>query len=80
MKRILALCLCIVCVIGLLCGCNAETGPYIPTGDALDIDGNHSVTPQLPAEQNLTMVYYPGLSMNPYTATDYTNRALLPLM
>ena len=56
------------------------SGAATPTGDALDMEGDRPNSPQTPEEQNLTMVYYPELSMNPYTAADYTNRTLLPLM
>lgn len=80
MKRILSLCLCIALFIGLFCGCSEEAGAYIPTGDALDVEGNRPNDTTSPEEQDLTMVYYPELSMNPYTATNYTNRTLLPLM
>lgn len=80
MKRILSLCLCIALTAALFCGCNEEAGAYIPTGDALDVEGNRPNGTLSPQEQDLTMVYYPELSMNPYTATDYTNRTLLPLM
>lgn len=81
MKRILALLLIAVLMLGLLSGCDEEEGPYIPTGDALDLgDGSSATTPQPPKEQNFSMVYYPNRALNPFTATDYTNRALLPLL
>ncbi len=81
MKRGLALLLCAAVLLGLLAGCAEEEGPYVPTGDALeyeDITGN--TQPPKPKEQELSMVYYPDRSMNPYTASDYTNRALLSLL
>lgn len=79
MKRILALCLiaCLLCA--LLPGCAVEEGPYIPTGDALD-DSTVTTDPPEQAGQELTLIYYPDRSLNPYTATDYTNRVLLSLM
>ncbi len=78
MKRFLAA-LAIAALALSLCACNKVEGPYIPTGDGLTPDG--PVTPDAPPkDQALTMVYYPNRSMNPYTATDYTNRALLPLL
>lgn len=63
-------------------GCDGELDPYIPTGDALDSDTptHGDQDPGTPQEQNLTMAYYPNKSMNPYTATDFTNRTLLPLL
>lgn len=77
MKQILAIALCLL----LLAGCTATEEPYTPTGDALEGESN-SQTPNDPStqEQNLTLVYFPQESMHPYNATDYTNRALLPLM
>lgn len=65
----------------LLTGCVSSGGTYVPTGDGLYQD-----TPTLPEEteptreQELTMVYYPNRSLNPYTATDFTNRALFSLI
>ena len=79
MKRILSLCLCVALMVALFCGCSEEAGAYVPTGDALDVEGDRPNSSQTPQEQNLTRVYYPELSMNPYTASDYTNRTLLPL-
>lgn len=81
MRRILALFLCAALILCLFTGCAEEEGPYIPTGDALDDgNGNPNTPTQAPAEQHLSMVYYPDRLLNPYTATDYTNRALLPLL
>ena len=81
MKRIFSFLLCIVMLLSFV-GCGAEKEPYKPTGDALDSNtptqgGQSSV---LPPEQDLTMVYYADKSMNPYTATDFTNRTLFPLI
>ncbi len=81
MKRILSLLLCIVMLMSFA-GCGAEKEPYKPTGDALDSDtptqgGSSNNGSQ---EQALTMAYNPGKSLNPYTATDYTNRTLFPLI
>ncbi len=65
----------------LLAGCADSGGTYVPSGDGLSQD-----TPTLPEatqparEQELTMVYYPNKSLNPYTATDFTNRALFSLI
>ena len=65
---------------GIFTGCGTEDSPYIPTGDALD-DGTGSTRPTEPSKtQELIMVYYPKRSMNPYTSTDLTNRALFPLL
>ena len=77
MKRLLAIFLCAV----LLAGCAGPGDGYVPTGDGLHQD--LPTVPTAPApeqEQELIMVYYPNKSMNPYTSTDFTNRALFPLV
>ena len=77
MKRLLA----IILIALTLAGCTQQGGAYVPTGDAL-----HQDTPLVPTvpkpeqEQELTMVYYPNKSMNPYISSDFTNRALFPLV
>ncbi len=81
MKRFLALLLCAAMLCAMLSGCNQEEAPYIPTGDALDDGTGNTQKPNTNlSEQNITMIYYPNRSMNPYTCTDYTNRALFPLI
>ena len=77
MKRLLAIFLCAV----LLAGCAGPGDGYVPTGDGLHQDV--PTIPTLPApeqEQELVMVYYANKSMNPYESTDFTNRALFPLV
>ncbi len=77
MKRLLAIILCVL----TLAGCAGPGGAYTPTGDGL-----HQDTPTVPTlpppdkEQQLTMVYYPNKTLNPYRSTDFTNRALFPLV
>ncbi len=77
MKRLLAIIFCAL----ILAGCAGQGGAYVPTGDGL-----HQDTPTVPTlpppeqEQQLTLVYYPDKSLNPYTSTDFTNRALFPLV
>lgn len=81
MKRIWSAALCVLLVLGLFSGCSESPEAYVPTGDALDdgpVSNRPSSTPN--QSQNFSMVYYPGLSMNPYTCADQTNRTLLPLM
>lgn len=84
MKRILSILLCLSLTAGLLSGCNiGEGGGYTPTGDGLTWDdgtpgGNANGEEE--SEQVLTLAYYPDRSMNPYTATDFTNRALFSLI
>jgi len=79
LNRIIALMLCAIMLLGLA-GCAADDDPYVPTGDALDI-GNTPQTPETPSQpQRLVMVYNPEKSLNPYTCTDFTNRALFSLL
>ena len=81
MKRALALVLCLSLCAGLL-GCVAENREYVPSGGALIMDtpGQEDAATQPQEEQELTFIYYSGRSMNPFTATDYTNRALFSLI
>lgn len=77
MKRLMAIFLCAV----LLAGCAGPGDGYVPTGDGLHQDVPTVPTAPAPEqEQELIMVYYPNKSMNPYTSTDFTNRALFPLV
>jgi len=77
MKRLLAIFLCAV----LLAGCTGPGDGYVPTGDGLHQDVPTIPTAPAPEqEQELLMVYYPNKSMNPYISTDFTNRALFPLV
>ena len=84
MKKILALLLCACMLAGLLSGCNlAEEDPYTPTGDALEWDdssGPVSTEPQEDSTQELTLTYYPNVTLNPFFCTDYTNKALQSLL
>lgn len=83
MKRLLCLVLCLVSVLGLLSGCEQDKGTYVPTGDALVMDdgqtaGQSTETDTTP--QELTLTWYPNITMNPLQCTDFTNRALFSLM
>jgi len=82
MKRLIAVFLLLsLC---LLMGCQEEEGVYVPTGDGLANDENlpqNATTPtEEPVDQELVLVYYPNVTMNPYTCTDFTNRALFSLL
>ena len=80
MKRIISLLLCLILTASLL-GCGKEQ-EYVPTGDALVIEGE-TVAPTEEAatvEQYLELAYYPSNSLNPYKATNYTNRVLFSLL
>lgn len=77
-----------IIILGLLVctflGCRSEDTPYVPTGNGLsweDDSSKNTTAPQEDApEQELVLVYYPDQTMNPYTAMDFTNRALFSLI
>lgn len=80
MKR-LFLILLVLCL--LLCGCGEEKKAYVPTGDGLSYEQEDApVNPveQEPAVQELALIYYAEKSLNPFEATDYTNRTLFSLI
>ena len=87
MKRIIALLLCAVMAAGCLSGCVIENkSEYTPTGNGLySEDGTVPVETTTPSEEEdetpqIVMAYYSELTLNPFTCTDYTNRAIFPLM
>jgi len=76
-KRILAALLCAL----LLAGCASEDTPYVPTGDGLTWEDGNTPLPTTPQEEKeLELVYYPDITMNPYSCTDFTNRNLFSLL
>lgn len=80
MKRFFAiflvLCLC-------LTGCGSNTGEYTPTGDGLTWEEDYTGAATAPtvdgSDQEVTLTYYRNKTMNPYSCTDFTNRALFSL-
>jgi len=84
MKKMIALTLSIVMLLGLLGGCGTEDKPYTPTGDGLTWDEDYTgpTTPhkEESSDQSLKLTYYPDRSMNPYLCTDFTNRTLFSLL
>ena len=82
MKRLIALFL--IFTLRLTAGCQEDDTPYVPTGDALAAEDDPLQQATDPtedtAEQDLVLVYYPGVTMNPYLCTDFTNRALFSLL
>ncbi len=81
MKRPIALLLCLCAV--LFAGCRDAEAPYVPTGNGLSWDDGTPVNPtesQAVQEDALVLVYYPDVTMNPYTCTDFTNRTLFSLI
>ena len=83
MKRILSLLLCFCLIAGLFSGCGEDPEAYVPTGDALVLDGQdpEAMGPQEEEViQEFALAYYPDRSMNPLTCNDFTNRTLFSLI
>lgn len=83
MKRTLALLLIIAMLAGVFSGCGKkiDNSAYVPTGDAILMEGQDPE--DLIVEENtqeLTLIYYPGRSMNPLFGSDYSNRVLMSLI
>lgn len=84
MKRYIALMLALCMLLTLLSGCgksNEET-VYVPTGDALLMEGQdpEDLITEKEEPQNLTLAYNPSRSMNPLIGYSYNNRVLFSLM
>ena len=84
MKRYIALMLALCMLLTLLSGCgksNEET-VYVPTGDALLMEGQdpEDLITEEEEPQNLTLAYNPSRSMNPLIGYSYNNRVLFSLM
>lgn len=83
MKKILPLILVFSLVLSLLAGCVPEDRPYEPTGDALaaeDADLRATEPTGDGFNQELTLIYYPDRSLNPFTCADFTNQVILSLI
>ncbi len=83
MKKYICILLCLAMLASVLAGCAADDDPsvYVPTGDALAREDEVEETvPEAESLQEFSMAYYPQQSLNPITCTDYTNRALMPLI
>lgn len=81
MKRILALMLSLVLL--FLSGCNSDLGAYVPTGNGLTLEEEEiptETTSDLIQEKDLVLLYYPDIPLNPFSCTDFTNRALFSLI
>lgn len=80
MKKILSLLLCL-CLLCTLMGCGNNLDGYTPTGDGLAGEGGQKPgNNQEGTDKLITLTYFPERGTNPYTCTDYTNRALLGLL
>ena len=84
MKRMTALLLAALTMASLLAGCaTGEKTPYVPTGAGLTWDDPTQATEATQAvetELELTMVYTPSDSYNPYFCEDVSNRAWMSLI
>ena len=83
MKKIISILLCLVTLAGLFTGCTAagEPIPYTPVGDELAPEGEGQLAEGEQEEtQSFSLAYYPELSMNPLSASDFTNRVVLSLV
>ncbi len=82
MKKIISLLLLAALMLAVFSGCREEKAPYVPTGNAIQEDDGPTVTvptqPEAPKE--IALVYKPDKTMNPYQASDYTNRVLFGLL
>lgn len=80
MKRIAALALSLALMTGVLGGCAREKEPYIPTGGGLLQEDATKPTAAPVTEQRLSIPYFPDRSLNPFTCTDATNKAVVDLV
>lgn len=85
MRKTILILLVLCLTLSLFSGCGKPGGSaYVPTGNALVMeDGSSAVeVTEIPAEeeQELTLIYYEERTMNPFTCSDFTNRALFPLL
>lgn len=80
MKRITALLLCALLVV--LSGCGGKgSDPYVPTGDALQQEGEVTTPDKAEtSKEQILMPYYPAKSLNPYQCTDFVNKTVLSLL
>ena len=83
MKRLTALALlCALCLGCLGCTRQIDNSGYVPTGDAILMEGQDpdDLLTEEENDQELTLAYYPDRSLNPLFGSDYSNRVLMSLM
>lgn len=84
MKKKLCLLLIIAMILPIFSGCakTIDNSGYIPTGDAIVMEGQdpEDIMPTEEDTQELVLAYYPTKSLNPVFGSDYTNRVLMSLM
>lgn len=80
MKKFTALLLILSLTAALFSGCGSDKA-YVPTGDALLMEGEEPTEAAYnAAQQEFSLVYRSDRSLNPLTATDTSNRALFSLI
>ena len=82
MKKLTALFLCFCLTCGCFSGCaREEEEPYVPTGDAILLEGQDPEDFIVEEESDpVTLAYNPEMSMNPLIAHSPNNRVLFSLM
>ena len=82
MKKLTALLLCFCMAFGCFSGCaKEEEEPYVPTGDAILLEGQDPEDLIVEEESPpVTLTYNPEMSMNPLIGYSQNNRVLFSLM
>ena len=84
MRKFLSLLLVLAMLAGICSGCTKkiDNSGYVPTGDALLMEGQdpEDLMPEEEDAQELTLAYYPDRKLNPLFGSDYINRILMSLM
>lgn len=82
MKKLTALLLCFCLVCGCFSGCaSKEEAPYVPTGDAILLEGQDPEDLMVEEESPpVTLAYNPEMSMNPLIGHSQNNRVLFSLI
>jgi len=83
MKKKIAVLLILSVLLSAVCGCGSKSEePYVPTGDAILMEGQdpEDILPPEEDLQELTLAYNPGKSMNPLIGYSQNNRVLFSLM
>ena len=82
MKKLTAIFLIFAMLCGMLAGCGEKSDePYVPTGSALEYEGEEYVEEMDDgSDQSFSLAYYANRSLNPMVSTDFTNRTLFSLI
>ena len=80
MKKSISLFLALAVMLGLFSGCGnkIDNSAYVPTGDAILMEGQdpEDIQPEEEEAQELYLAYNPEHSLNPLFGSDYNNRVL----